>query len=136
MTDKGSQASMPERILVVSHEPAMAARICWTLLDAGYDATMENSSFGAIQKAKEFAPHLLIIDPVMPVISGVDAAKRIARQSGCNVLFISTGAAEDFFPEVLDELRNQGCDCDAFPLPFEKEYLLMQVRNQIERRSN
>jgi CheY-like chemotaxis protein len=124
-----------ERVLVVDHEIARAEVICRILSEAGYDVAMETSSSAAIKKAGEFQPKLLVIDPVRPEELGVDTAKHITHQLGCKVLLISTGAIERFFEEYVNEFRNEGVDCDAFPLPFEKEWLLIQVRNQIGRRS-
>ena len=95
---------------------------------------MERLSSAAIKKAEEFKPKLLIIDPVRPEELGLDTGKRIARRLGCKVLLISAAASESFFAEYADEFRDEGVDCDAFPLPFEKEWLPIQVRNRLQRR--
>lgn len=123
-----------ERILIVDYEIARAELISRILSEAGYEVAMEKSSPLAIKKAEEFKPKLLIIDPVRPEELGLDTGKHIARQLGCKVLLISAAASEPFFAEYADEFRDEGTDCDAFPLPFEKEWLLIQVRNQIGRR--
>jgi DNA-binding response OmpR family regulator len=92
---------------------------------------MECSSPGAIGAAAEFAPQLLIIDPVMPGVSGVDVARQISDQTKCKVLLISAGALEPCFVDILKELRDQDCDCEAFSSPFEKEELFEHVRRRI-----
>ena len=125
---------MPEKILVVTHETALSDFLVRALRDAGYDSIAENSSTGAIRTAEKFQPKLLIIDPVMAEIVGTQAAKWIAYRTGCDVLFLSTAAAEDNFDEVVAELRRKGCNCDAFLLPVEKHHLLLQIRNQLGRR--
>jgi CheY-like chemotaxis protein len=122
-----------ERILVVDHEIARAEVICRLLSEAGYEVAMEKSSSLAIKKAEEFKPKLLIIDPVRPEELGLDTGKHIARQLGCKVLLISAAASERFFADYADEFRHEGVDCDTFPLPFEKEWLLIQIRNQMSR---
>jgi hypothetical protein len=76
-------------------------------------------------------PQLLIIDPVMPGVSGVVVAKEICSQIECKVLLINAAAQEPEFAEVVNNLRNKGCDCEAFPLPFEKEDLLEHVRQRV-----
>jgi len=126
--------TMPEKVLVVTHETALSDFVVQALQDAGYDSIAENSSLGAMNKAEEFQPKLLIIDPVMGAIAGTQAAKWIAYRTGCDVLFLSGAAVEGFFAEVVEELRREGCNCDAFPLPVEKHELLLQVKNQIGRR--
>jgi DNA-binding response OmpR family regulator len=92
---------------------------------------MECSSADAILAAGQFTPRLLIIDPVMPQISGLDASKHIFSQTRCTVLLVSAGASDGGFEEILSDLRSDGCDCAALGLPFEKEELLELVRNRI-----
>jgi CheY-like chemotaxis protein len=135
MQKEGSGAPKPmhrSRILVVHHERAIAEFICQYLLREGYETRMECSSTDAIQTAAEWVPQLLIIDPVMPGISGVDATKQINDRTKCKVLLVSAGALETGFSDILDHLRKHGCDCAAFPLPFEKEELLEHVRQRID----
>jgi CheY-like chemotaxis protein len=119
------------RILVVHHEHLMAELICTLLLHEGYETRMECSSANAIRIASEFAPHLLIIDPVMPAISGEDAARQISAKTKCKVLLVNPGVREGAFTEFLDDLRNHGCDCEALPTPFESEELLECVRRLV-----
>jgi len=121
----------PSRILVVHHERLIGELICGLLEQAGYETRMECSSADAILAAGQFTPRLLIIDPVMPQISGLDAAKHIFGQTRSTVLLVSAGAADSRFEEILSDLRGEGCDCAALGLPFEKEELLELVRNRI-----
>jgi CheY-like chemotaxis protein len=124
-------AAEGRRILVVHHERVIAEVICKLMLHEGYGAQMVCSSSEAIAKALEWIPQFLIIDPVMPGVSGIVAAKEICGQTKCKVLLISASAKEAGFADILNNLRNNGCDCEAFPLPFEKEDLLEHVRERI-----
>jgi tetratricopeptide (TPR) repeat protein/DNA-binding response OmpR family regulator len=119
------------RILVVHHEPLIAEVMRAYLEEAMYDTRIECSSAEAIRAVSEFTPDLLIIDPVMPQISGLDAAKEIFGQTRCKVLLASAGASDSGFEEILRDLRGDGCDCAALGLPFEKEELLELVRSRI-----
>ena len=121
----------PSRILVVHHEHLIGNLICKLLRQDGYEALMESSSADAIRTSANFAPQLLIIDPVMPEISGLDAAKHIFDQTHCKVLLVSSGASDRGFKEIVGDLRGEGCDCAALGLPFEKEDLLELVRTRI-----
>lgn len=126
-----SNAVQNRRILVVHHEQLIADFICKLLQQDGYETRMECSSVDAIRASGELAPRLLIIDPVMPDILGLDAAKQIFDQTQCKVLLVSAGASNSDFAEILGNLRGTGCDCAALALPFEKEDLLELVRSQI-----
>jgi CheY-like chemotaxis protein len=121
----------PSRILVVHHERLIGEFICKLLKQDGYETRIEWSSADAIRAAGQFGPRLLIIDPVMPQISGLDVAKHIYGQTRCKVLLVSAGASESGFEEIPRELRGEGCDCATLGLPFEREELLELVRARI-----
>ena len=65
----------------------------------------------AIECAPIFRPELLVINPAMPSLSGVEAARQISRDTKCKVLFLSTLAKDPDFREMLRGLRQQGCQC-------------------------
>ena len=78
-------------------------------------------SADAILAAGQFTPRLLIIDSVMPQISGQTSAQHIFGQTRSTVLLVSAGAADSRFEEILSDLRGEGCDCAALGLPLRKK---------------
>ena len=127
---------MPDRILIVHHERVVAEFLCGILLEANYDVSFECTSDGALENAEEFPPQLIVTDAIMPGKMGAEIAKEIFRSTKCKVLFVSSGAGEDFFAELVDDFRREGCDCDSFLTPMERPQLLLQVRNQITRKTS
>jgi CheY-like chemotaxis protein len=125
-TDMGSS-----RILIADHEPPIASLVAGILTQDGYHTHTEQSSSDAIQNAGLFGPSLLIIDPVMPGLSGVEVATRISTQTKCKVLFLTTLASDNDFRELMRGLRQQGCDCEALPKPFSKEQLIEHVHRRV-----
>jgi len=119
------------RILIVDHELSIADLVSALLQQDGYETRIEQSSSGAIKGAAVFRPQLLVIEPVMPGLSGVETAIRISDENKCKVLFLTTMAADQDFREMVRGLRQQGCDCDALPKPFSKEELLDYVRHRV-----
>jgi DNA-binding response OmpR family regulator len=119
------------RILIVDHELSIADLVSGLLQQDGYETRIEQSSSGAIKGAAVFRPHLLVIEPVMPGLSGVETAIRISDEIKCKVLFLTTMAADQDFREMVRGLRQQGCHCDALPKPFSKEELLDYVRHRV-----
>jgi len=124
----GEKTVMKKKILVVSHEQTITNYLRILLESGGYGVETETSSEAAIQAARESAPNLLIIDPVMPDASGVEAASRISREVKCGVLFLTTQANDSAFRENLHRLRAAGCKCRAMALPFEKADLFRKMR--------
>jgi chemotaxis response regulator CheB len=118
---------MSAKILVVHHEIVIVEVVSKILQSVGYEVRTELSSVSAIQNAKGFTPRLLIIDLVMPVISGLDAAEKISKQTGCKILFINPCATDGGFEATYRELQIQGCDCEALATPFDRNELLEYV---------
>jgi CheY-like chemotaxis protein len=118
---------MSAKILVVHHEIRIAEVVSEILQGVGYEVRTELSSVAAIQNAKGFTPRLLIIDLIMPVISGLDAAEKISKQTGCKILFISPCATDGTFGDTYHELQMLGCVCEGFAMPFKKGDLLEYV---------
>ena len=119
------------KILIADHEPVKASLVAGILKQNGYETRTEQSSSAALQNAAIFRPSLLVINPVMPGLSGVEVATRISTQTECKVLFLTTLASDNDFRELVRGLRQQGCDCEALPKPFAKEQLLEHVRRRI-----
>lgn len=119
------------KILIADHEPLIASLVAGILTQDGYETRTEQSSSDAIQNAGTFGPSLLVIDPIMPGLSGVEVATRISRKTKCKVLFLTTLASDNDFREMVRGLRQQGCDCEALPKPFTKEQLVEHVHRRI-----
>jgi CheY-like chemotaxis protein len=124
-------ADVGPKILIAHHDAAIAECLDIFLRHYGYQTRIEQSSSGAIQNAGGFGPQLLVIDPIMPGPSGVEAAMRISLETKSKVLFLTTLPSDNDFREMLQGLRRQGCDCEALPLPFEKEQLFEHVHRRI-----
>jgi DNA-binding response OmpR family regulator len=118
---------MPAKILVVHYEIRIAEVVSEILQGVGYEVRTELSSAAAIQNAEAFTPRLLIIDLVMPLISGLDVAQKISKQTGCKILFINPCATNGAFDDTYHELQIQGCDCEALATPFDRKELLEYV---------
>jgi CheY-like chemotaxis protein len=118
---------MSAKILVVHHEIRIAEVVSEILQGVGYEVRTELSSVAAIQNARGFTPRLLIIDLVMPVISGLDAAEKISTQTGCKILFINPCATDGAFEGIYQELQRHGCHCEALATPFDRKELLEYV---------
>jgi CheY-like chemotaxis protein len=124
------QKSNP-KVLIADHNHLIAELVGKLLQEAGYEIRIEQSSNKAIQCAGEFRPQLLVIDPVMPGIMGDDTAIQIARQTKCKVLFLTVGASGVPVTEMLRDLQQRDCDCEALAKPFEADELLEHVCRRI-----
>ena len=118
-------------ILIVDHQNTVLGLAKKVLADDGYEVHVAGSSREAIELSRGLGPELLVINPAMPTLSGVEAARQISRDAKCKVLFLSDLAKDSDFREMLRGLRQQGCECSAIGVPFESSELLTYVRREI-----
>jgi CheY-like chemotaxis protein len=118
-------------VLIVDHEKSVRDHATRILSADGYKVHASSSSQEAIDLARRVRPDLLVINPTMPALSGVEAATRISQSTKCKVLFLSEMARDADFREMLRGLKQQGCECSAIKVPFEQGDLLAHVRREI-----
>lgn len=119
------------RILVVDHEPLVTGLVSSVLSKDGYKTLVVHSSSEAIQQAPSFASDLVVIDPIMPGVSGLETAAQIAKATQSRILFLTALCDDREFREELRGMQQQGCRCGALPKPIVREQLLDYVRRDI-----
>jgi DNA-binding response OmpR family regulator len=118
-------------LLIVDHEQSALERVMLLLATDGYAVRGAGTSYEAIDLARRIQPLLLVINPQMPDLSGVEVASQVSHAAKCKVIFLSDLARDPDFREMLHGLREQGCECSAVGVPFEDSTLLAQVRREI-----
>jgi CheY-like chemotaxis protein len=81
--------------------------------DDGCEVLAVSSTADAIAQAGQFCPDTLIIETMIPGIDGLQAAKRIAQDTKCMILFL-----EGADPEFWNARRRAIPDCDILPMPL------------------
>jgi len=72
------QAMNPKRILVVDDEPGVTRSLKLNLeATANYEVRTENDPALALDAARDFHPHLILLDVLMPRLDGCDVSARI-----------------------------------------------------------
>lgn len=123
---------MPKKpVLVADPDPILLERVVMLLAVDGYAVRGASTSKEAIDRAQITLPKLLIINPQMPGLSGVQAASQISRDVRCKVIFLTELAKDADFRELLRGLRQQGCDCLAVNVPFEDDEIIAQVHREV-----
>lgn len=110
---------MSRRILTVDDDPETTGALKRLLEAHGYLVREENESSNALAAAKEFHPHVVILDYVMPKAHGVDVAWQIASEPSlrdAKVVVCSAVDAEIFrrtLPPVRIPILEKPVDTDA-----------------------
>lgn len=92
-----------DRILVVDDEIAVCDLLKDFLSLKNYEVFTASNGYTAINKAKEVCPHLVMLDIVMPGISGMEVLKEIKKlNSKTGVIMITAVPDQGVITESID----------------------------------
>jgi len=90
-------------ILIVDDENDVRAMFVHLLKQSGYQILEATDGKAAVEMVKKQEPDLIVMDLMMPVMSGVEATKRIRQLEGCAQIPIIAVTAYDLWQLVLPE---------------------------------
>ncbi|GAN76860.1 phosphate regulon transcriptional regulator PhoB [Acidisphaera rubrifaciens] len=129
----GTAALAKPLILVVEDEAALATMLRYNLEKQGYRVEEAGDGQEALTRIAEAQPDLVLLDWMLPVMSGIEVCRQIRRRPATRDLpvIMVTARTED-----QDAVRglNTGAD-DYIGKPFNMEALLARIRALL-RRSN
>jgi two-component system, OmpR family, phosphate regulon response regulator PhoB len=114
-----------ERVLVVDDEPDIVALVAYHLAKAGYRVSTASSGAAAIDQARRERPALVVLDLMLPGISGYEVLERLRSEDGTRgaaVLLLSARREE---PDRVRGLM-LGAD-DYLTKPFSPQELVLRV---------
>jgi DNA-binding response OmpR family regulator len=120
---------MKEHILLVEDDPKLSEFISAELSLEGYQVTIAINGVEGLTLARDTPPALIVLDWMLPEISGLDVCLRL-RKTGCKIPIIML-TAKDEIPDRVTGL-NAGAD-DYLTKPFSIEELLARINARIRR---
>ncbi len=120
---------MTAHILVVEDDPKLAHFIESDLTLDGYCVTVVDNGLDGLSAARSAQPDLLILDWMLPGMSGVDLCRRL-RATGMLSPIIMLTAKDEVSDRVVG--LDAGAD-DYLTKPFSMEELLARVRAHLRR---
>ena len=117
------------RVLVVDDEDNVAFLIASALRVAGYETLVAATGTQAVEEVGRFAPHVIVLDVMLPDIDGFEVLRRI-RAFGATtpVLFVTAKQA------TADRVRGLTSGGDDYIVkPFELEELVARVQVALRR---
>lgn len=99
---------MSYRILLVDDEPDILEFVGYNLTREGFEVSTASNGVQAIERAKEFLPHLVLLDVMMPEMNGMETCrhlKELPELARTNIVFLSARGE--------DESQLQGFDLGA-----------------------
>ena len=120
---------MPARILLVEDEEKLAKFVQLELSYEGYEVSVAHDGLSGLMAARDQAPDLIILDWMMPGLTGVEVCRRL-RQTGTATPVILLTARDD----VSDRVEGLDAGADDYVVkPFSIEELLARVRAHLRR---
>jgi DNA-binding response OmpR family regulator len=120
---------MTEHILLVEDDPKLSGFIEAELKLEGYQVTVVGNGMDGLAMAREIHPDLLILDWMLPGLSGLDLCLRLRKTGIQEPIILLT--ARDEIPDRVAGL-NAGAD-DYVTKPFSIEELLARVKAHLRR---
>jgi two-component system, OmpR family, phosphate regulon response regulator PhoB len=114
-----------ERILVVDDEPDIVALVAFHLLKAGYRVSTATNGPDALRMAQDEDPALIVLDLMLPGMSGLDVLQELRADSGTRDLAVLLLTARRDEPDRIRGL-SLGAD-DYLTKPFSPQELVLRV---------
>ncbi len=126
-----SSKAANKRILVAEDEPDVLSLISTNLQSAGYNVTKAENGLVALNQAKATLPTLIVLDLMLPELSGLEVCKLLKKdpQTSQIPIIMLTAKAEEVDRIVGLEL---GAD-DYMTKPFSPRELVLRVKSVIRR---
>ncbi len=122
---------MPAKILIVEDEPAIRDMVCVALRHAGYDCHEAADTTQAQARVLATMPDLVLLDWMLPGVSGVDYARHLRREKLTKHLPIIMLTARAEEEDKLKGLET-GAD-DYLTKPFSTRELLARIKALLRR---
>ena len=126
-------ATRKERVLIVDDEPVNQELLEAFLIGCDYDLDFAADGAEALEKVKSFEPDLVLLDIMMPKMSGFEVCEQIKsapETAGVMVLMVTAlGELGD-----VERAVKVGCD-DYLSKPVNKAELLKRVENMLKLRA-
>ena len=117
---------MVARILIADDEPAITTSLEFLFRKEGYETQIAQDGEEALQSARAFQPDLIVLDLMLPRLSGLEVCRALRadpRQNQLKVLMLSARGS------TSDVERGQAAGVDVYQVkPFSTHDLLAQVR--------
>jgi DNA-binding response OmpR family regulator len=117
-----------KKILVVEDEEHIRKLIKMYLEKSGFKVIEANDGNAALRSFEQEKPHLIILDLMLPFISGEEVAREIRKSSNIPILMLTAKADEENRVQGLEI----GAD-DYVVKPFSPRELVLRVKNILKR---
>lgn len=122
---------MKPTVLVVEDEPAQREILSYNLQSEGFEVILAKDGEDALLCVSETPPDVILLDWMLPIISGIEVCRQLKSRSKTNMIPIIMLSARS---EDVDKVRglDTGAD-DYLSKPYSVAELIARVRAQLRR---
>lgn len=120
------------KILIVDDEPQIHTVLGKLLNKEGYSVASAYSAQEAFEKVGEAKPDLIILDVMMPKVSGIDVCNRLKENPQTKDILILILSARDAQADRLEGLTH-GAD-DYVSKPFHLRSLVRKIQHMLTKK--
>lgn len=119
------------RVLVVEDEPAQREVLRYNLEAEGFDVLLAGGGDEALLLLREEAPDLVVLDWMLPEVSGIEICRRIKADPGTRAIPVVMLSARG---DEADRVRGLETGADDYVVkPYSVIELIARLRNQLRR---
>ena len=122
---------MATKIFIIEDEPSIIKLVQHNLEKEGFIVSSSLNGNEGLKELKKFQPHLLLLDWMLPDLSGIDICKSIRRESNLKnlpiIMLTAKGEGEDKIKGL-----NSGAD-DYITKPFSFNEVLARIKALLRR---
>ncbi|MHA6532149.1 response regulator transcription factor [Paenibacillus sp. BAC0078] len=119
---------MAKKVLVVDDEPGIVSAIAYALRREGYEVDTAGDGEEALGKALVFRPNVMVLDVMMPKLSGYDVCRKLEDRDDIGIILLTV--KNDIVDKIVG--LELGAD-DYMTKPFEIRELLARVKALLRR---
>lgn len=116
------------KILIIEDEAAIADLLAYGLSKEGYEVKTASSGAEGMREVEQFRPELLLLDWMLPDISGLDLCKKVTAEFNLPIVMIT--AKSDITDKILG--LEFGAD-DYITKPFDLREVIARIRTILRR---
>ncbi|WP_068304014.1 response regulator transcription factor [Pararhodobacter sp. CCB-MM2] len=121
-----TEQAAPKRILVVEDEDNIAIALDYLMTREGYQQQRIATGAGAVDLIRETKPDLVLLDVMLPEVSGYEICQNVRMDSGLNGVKILMMTARG---SAMERRKGLAMGADGFiSKPFELKALRAEVR--------
>ena len=117
-----------QRILIVDDDENIAELISLYLMKECFDTCIVHNGEDALDKFQSFAPHLILLDLMLPGIDGYHVCREIRKTSTTPIIMLSAKG------EIFDKVLGLELGADDYVIkPFDSKELVARVKAVLRR---